>query len=68
MLFAGPKDANMTARGWFVGPLTATAALVVMGFVSLGVYASGGGLFVAAGVAFWAGAGMAGIAEPPDGL
>jgi len=54
----------MTVPGWFVGPLAATAALVVMGFVSLGVYASGGGLLVAAGVAFWAGAGMAGIAEP----
>ena len=54
----------MTVPGWFVGPLAATAALVVMGFVSLGVYASGGGLLIAAGVAFWAGAGMAGIAEP----
>jgi len=55
----------MTVPGWFVGPLAATAALVVMGFVSLGAfYASLGGLFIAAGVAFWAGAGMAGIAEP----
>jgi hypothetical protein len=54
----------MTVPGWFVGPLAATAALVAMGFVSLGVYTSIGGLFIAAGVAFWAGAGMAGIAEP----
>jgi len=54
----------MTVRGWFVGPLTATTALVVMGFVSLGLYASVGGLLIVAGVAFWAGAGVAGIAEP----
>jgi len=54
----------MTLPGWFVGPLAATAALVVIGFVSLGVYASGGGLLIAAGVAFWVGAGVAGIADP----
>ena len=65
MSFASPKDGSMTLPSWFVGPLVATAALVVMGFVSLGaVYASIGGLFIAAGVAFWAGASMAGIAEP----
>jgi len=64
MSLASLEDEYMTAPGWFVGPLVATVALVVMGFVSLGVYASIGGLFIAAGVAFWAGAGMAGIAEP----
>ena len=64
MSFASAKGGIMTVPGWFVGPLAATAALVVMGFVSLGVFASGGGLLIAAGVAFWAGAGMAGIADP----
>jgi hypothetical protein len=54
----------MAIRGWVVGPLAATAALVAMGFVSLGLYTSIGGLLIAGGIAFWAGAGMAGIAEP----
>lgn len=54
----------MTIPGWIVGPVAATAALVAMGFVSLGFFASVGGLMVAAGVAFWAGAGAAGIIEP----
>ena len=58
------RAGNMKVPGWFVGPLAATAALVVMGFVSLGLYTSVGGLLIAAGIAFWAGAGLAGIAEP----
>lgn len=50
--------------GWIVGPVAATAALLAIGFTSLGVYASGGGLLIAAGIAFWVGAGVAGWVEP----
>ena len=50
---------------WLVrGPTCGHRALVVLALVSLGLYASVGGLLMAAGIAFWAGAGIAGIAEP----
>ncbi len=49
---------------WMIGPLAATAALIVIAFVYVGLYASGGGLLIAAGIAFWIGAGIAGWADP----
>jgi hypothetical protein len=55
----------MTAPGWVVGPVAATLALVALAFVWLGLYASGGGLLIAAGIAFWAGAGVAAMIDPP---
>lgn len=50
--------------GWIVGPLTATAVLLVTAFVYPGLYASGGGLLIAAAIAFWTGAGVAAVADP----
>lgn len=50
--------------GWIVGPLAATVALFAIGFVWLGLYASGGGLVIAGMVAFWTGAGAAALADP----
>jgi hypothetical protein len=42
-------------RGWLVGPLTATLALVGLRFVALGLYTSPAGLLVAGIVAFLVG-------------
>jgi hypothetical protein len=38
--------------GWLVGPLAATGALVLVEFVSVGFYASVGGLLIAGTLAF----------------
>lgn len=47
------------ASGWLVGPLAATGTLVMIGFVSLGFYASLGGLLIAGTLAFIAGTSVA---------
>ena len=52
----------MRPRGWIVGPVIATAVLVILGF-QFGFFASGGGLLLAAGGAFWAGAGAAAMVD-----
>jgi hypothetical protein len=49
--------------GWLIGPVAATAALVVLGFVWLGLYASGGGLLIAAAAALVVGVSAA-LAAP----
>ena len=49
---------------WFVGPLAATGALVAISLVWLELFASGGGLLIAAGVAFWIGWVAAAYVEP----
>ena len=48
------KDKNMSAvtSGWLIGIFAATGTIVVMGFVSIGFYASFGGLLIVAGLAF----------------
>jgi hypothetical protein len=55
------KDKNMSVvkSGWLVGILSATGTIVVMGLVSIGFYASFGGLLIVAGLAFMVGAGVA---------
>jgi hypothetical protein len=50
--------------GWIVGPVASTAALLAIAFIYTGLYASGGGLLIAAMIAFWTGAGAAGLADP----
>jgi hypothetical protein len=49
--------------GWLVGILAATGTIVVMGLVSLGFFASFGGLLVVAGLAFIVGAGAARLVD-----
>ena len=53
----------MAAPGWLVGPIAATTTLVALGIVWLGLYTSVPGLLIAAGIAFWVGAGAAALVE-----
>jgi hypothetical protein len=50
--------------GRIVGVITATVALIVLGFVALGLFTSLGGLVIATGVAALAGATAGSLAEP----
>ena len=50
--------------GRIVGTITATAALIVLGFVGLGLYTSLPGLLIAASIAAIAGATAAALTEP----
>ena len=51
-----------------VGPLAATAALVAVGFVWLGLYTCLSGIFIAMGVASWAGACVTAMVDPPRAM
>jgi hypothetical protein len=53
----------MGPPGWLVGPVTAIAALAILGF-DFGLFTSGSGLLMAAVAAFWFGAGMAALIDP----
>jgi hypothetical protein len=55
---------NMGIPRWIVGPAVATIVLVVLGFPPIALFASGGGLLIAIGVAFWVGTGVASLPEP----
>ena|SRR6188768_4033776 len=49
---------------WIVGPAVATIVLAFLGFPPIALFASGGGLLIAVGVAFWLGVGAASLTEP----
>src|SRR5215208_1066312 len=49
--------------GWVAGLIGATCALIAVGFLSIGFYASLHGLMIAATVAFMAGTGAAALAD-----
>jgi len=53
-----------TASGRLAGILAATAALIATGFVSIGFYASYGGIVIAGGLAILVGSAVAGSIEP----
>ena len=53
----------MKVPAWIVGPVVATAVFGILGF-QFGLFASGGGLLIAAAGAFWAGAGVAAMIDP----
>jgi hypothetical protein len=46
-----PQTTRRALPGWLAGLLAATSALVALGFVTLGFFASGGGLVIAGGAA-----------------
>jgi hypothetical protein len=50
--------------GRIVGTITATVALIVLGFVALGLYTSLAGLLIAGSIAAIAGAAAGALAEP----
>ena len=52
----------MGPPGWLVGPVTAIAALAILGFEFV-LFTSGSGLLMAAVAAFWFGAGIAALNE-----
>ena len=54
----------MSIPRWIVGPAVATLALFILGFPPIALFASGGGLLIAMGVAFWAGTAAASLTEP----
>ena len=60
---AALKNATMR-RSWLVGVGVATGALLALGFVSIGFFASFGGLVIAGAVALSVGIASAGIADP----
>ncbi|HVQ13344.1 MAG TPA: hypothetical protein VMS40_07125 [Vicinamibacterales bacterium] len=49
---------------WIIGPAVATIVLAILGFPQMALFASGGGLLIAVGVAFWAGTIAASLSEP----
>jgi hypothetical protein len=51
-------------NGRIVGTITATVALIVLGFVALGLYTSLPGLLIAGGIAAIAGAAAGALTEP----
>jgi len=51
----------MRTPRWMVGPAVATLALAALGFPPMALFASGGGILIAAGVSFWIGAGAASL-------
>ena len=53
----------MGPPAWLVGPVVAIGALLILG-IEFALFASGGGILIAAGVAFWIGAGIAGMVDP----
>jgi hypothetical protein len=48
--------------GWLVGPVAAIGALGILGY-QFALFASGGGLLIAAGTALWFGAGLAALID-----
>jgi hypothetical protein len=60
------NDASVGLVGppaWLVGPVVAVGALLILG-IEFALFASGGGILIAAGVGFWIGAGVAGMVDP----
>jgi len=52
----------MGPPAWVVGPTAAVGALLILG-IDFALFASGGGILIAAGIAFWVGAGVAGFVD-----
>jgi hypothetical protein len=48
---------------WFLGPVAGVGTLLLVGS-EFGLFASGGGLLMAAAIGFWTGAGVAAVADP----
>jgi hypothetical protein len=57
-------NAHRDVPGWMIGLGAATAALVAIGYVSVGFFVSVGGLAIAAAVALTVGIGVAATVEP----
>ena len=53
----------MGPPGWLVGPVAAVTALAILGF-QFALFASGEGLLIAGGAAFWIGPGIAAFVDP----
>ena len=66
-VMSSTRMTRRAAAGWVVGVLAATVTLVALGFVSLGFFASGGGLMIAGAAAIAIGAVAAAIADPAHG-
>jgi len=64
---SGIRTAPRRAPGWLAGILAATASLIVLGFVTLGFFASGGGLLIAGAMAIAVGSLVGAIVDPPHG-
>jgi len=56
-----------TVPGWLAGIVAATGALIALGFVTIGFYASGGGLVIAGALAIGVGSIVGAIVDPPHG-
>ena len=54
-------------RAWPAGVLAATGTLIALGFVTIGFYASGGGLMIAGTLAIGVGSIVGAIVDPPHG-
>jgi hypothetical protein len=50
--------------GWLVGAVAAVAALAILG-LDFGLFASGSGVLFVVVAAFWLGAGLAALIDPP---
>ncbi len=61
------RTTRRTLPGWLAGVLAAAATLIALGFVTIGFYASGGGLVIAGGLAIGVGSIVGAIIDPPHG-
>jgi hypothetical protein len=59
-----PTRRSSAVPSWLVGLVAATAALIALGFVSVGFFASFGGLVIAGALALMIGVAAAGAADP----
>ena len=61
------RTAPRAVPGWLAALLAATGTLVALAFMSIGFYASGGGLVIAGGIAMGVGAIVGAIVDPAHG-
>ena len=64
MTSGAPETARRAVPGWLAGAVAMTLTLIAIGFVSIGFYASGGGLVIAGVMAISIGMAVAAIVEP----
>lgn len=62
-----PRTTRRALPGWLAGVLATTATLIALGFVTIGFYASGGGLAIAGAIAIGVGSIAGAIVDPPHG-
>lgn len=61
------RTTRRTVPGWLAAVLAANGTLITLGVVTIGFYASGGGLVIAGAIAIGVGSIVGAIVDPPHG-